>query len=96
MTINFAISRGDFAIARKMIDLLPDEKQKAQLLETVNRLEAISLARQGDALAAGKLAEQLNSALSILEVYPVLIDKCVVKKDTPCVNNLFYQAIKQL
>jgi hypothetical protein len=96
LTINFAISRGDFDKARKMIDKLADGPQKSQLTETVNAREAISLATNGDIFGAQRLAEQLNKATSILQVYPVVLNKCVAKKDQACANALIYQAIKQL
>lgn len=96
MIIHSAISRGDFASARKLIDKLNGGPQKTQLLEMANMREATSLAHQGDSLAAERLAEQLNKATSILAVYPVLLKQCVAKKDQACASALVYQAMKQL
>jgi hypothetical protein len=96
MTINMAISRGDFTAARKMIDRLEDGPQKTRLTERVNAREALSFASRGDTVEAEKLARQLRDAVSILQVYPVLIDKCAAGKDQSCVITLVYQAMKQL
>ncbi len=96
LTINFAISRGDFVGARKMIDLLPDGKHKIQFTESVNTSEALSLAAGGDTLKAERVAEQLNDAISILQVYPLMISKCVAQRDSSCATVLLYRAMKQL
>lgn len=96
LQIDLFISGGDFTKARKMIDKLADGPQKTQLIERANATEAISVARKGDTLEAQKLAEQLNKATSILQVYPVIIEKCAEKKDQTCVSILVYQAMKQL
>lgn len=96
LTIHFAISQGDFDKARKMLDKLADGPQKTDHTETVNMREAISLATKGDILEAQRLAERLNKAASILQVYPVIIGKCVVNKDQSCATVSVYQAIKQL
>jgi DNA-directed RNA polymerase specialized sigma24 family protein len=96
LTINFALGRGDFDKARKMIGKLADGAQKTQLTEHVNTLEAISLATKGDTLGAERLAEQLNKATSMLQVYPLIINKCAARKDQSCVISSFYQAVKQL
>ncbi len=96
LTINFAISREDFSVARKLIGKLQDGAQKTELLETVNAREAMSLATKGDIAGAERLAEQLGRATSILQVYPVIINKCVAKRDQSCVTASVYQAMKQL
>lgn len=96
LTINFALGRGDFDKARKMIGKLADGVQKTQLTEQANTLEAISLATKGDTLGAERLAEQLNKAASMLQVYPLIINKCAARKDQSCVISSFYQALKQL
>jgi hypothetical protein len=96
LTINFALGRGDFDKARKMIGKLTDGIQKTQLTEQANTSEAISLATKGDTLGAERLAEQLNQATSMLQVYPLIINKCAARKDQSCVISSFYQAIKQL
>ncbi len=96
LTINFAISRGDFDSARKLIDKLPDSAQKTQFIEDVNMREAMSLATKGDTLGAESLAEKLSKAVSMLQVYPLIINKCAAKKDTQCTTVAFYQALRQL
>lgn len=94
--INAALSKGDFDKARKLIDKLADGPQKTQLIEATNAKETISLATKGDLIGAQMLAEKLNRASSILQAYPVIISKCVAKKDEPTATLLVYQAMKQL
>lgn len=96
LTINIAANRGDFDNARKLIEKLPDGARKAQLMEIVNKQEAISLANRGDLLEAERLAERLSRATSILQVYPIIISKCVAGKNQSCATALVYQAMKQL
>jgi hypothetical protein len=91
-----AISRGDFSKARKLIDKFPEGPQKTQLTDMVNVKEALSLLKSDDLMGARLLAEKLKRALSILEVYPALIGKCVGNKDQICATSLVLQAIKQL
>jgi hypothetical protein len=80
LTINFAGGRGDFDRARKLIDKLPDSAQKTQFIEDVNTREAMSLATKGDMPGAESLAEKLSKAVSMLQVYPLIINKCAAKK----------------
>ncbi len=96
LTINSAVGRGDFDKARKLIDKLSDGPQKTQLTEMVNMREALSLTAKGNTIEAELMAEKLNKATSILQVYPAIISKCAAKKDQPCVTTAFYQAMKQL
>ncbi len=96
LTINFALSRGDFDKARKLIDKLSDGAQKTQFIEDINTREAISLATKGDTLSAQSLAEKLSKAVSVLQVYPLIINKCAAKKDQQCTTTAFYQALRQL
>jgi len=96
LTINLAISREEFGSARKMIDLLPDGAQKVELAELVNLREVISLAEKGNIVGAELLAKQLNKAVSVLQAYPLIMRKCAAEKNTPCVTNVFYEAVKQL
>lgn len=96
VTINIAIGRGDFKKARKMIDKLPDGTRKTQLTENLNAQEAIQLAENGDIGQAAILAEGLNRATSILQVYPVLLKKCLSAENKWRATPLVYQAIKQL
>jgi tetratricopeptide (TPR) repeat protein len=94
--IHLAISRGDFAKARKMIDKLADGPQKTQLIELVNAREALSLVAKGDILGADTLAERLTNATSILQVYPQIIKQCVADKDQACADTSVRQAMTQL
>src|SRR2546423_11458202 len=92
----FALSQRDYAAARKMIDLLPDGEEKTKLTEEVNAREAVSLAAGGDINGAQRLAAQLTSAPTILQAYPLIIEKCIAKKDSQCATALTYQAMKQM
>jgi hypothetical protein len=96
LIINIAIGRGDFDKARKMIDKLPDDSHKSQLIESVNAPEAVALAEKGEIDQAVKLAERLNRVTSILQVYPVLLKKCLSDENKWRATPLVYQAIKQL
>lgn len=94
--INASIGKGDFDKARKLIDKLPDGPQKDQFVETVNTQEALGLAAKGDVAGAAALAGRLKKAASILRVYPVIIEKCIARKDQPCASNLVSEAVRQL
>ena len=96
LTIYSVISKGDFAQARRMIDKLDEGPQKTQLIEAVNAQEAISFATEGDLIKAAQLAQNLKGAVSIMRVYPIIVNKCVAKKDRTCAANSVYQAMKQL
>ncbi|HEV7904338.1 MAG TPA: hypothetical protein VGO96_10890 [Pyrinomonadaceae bacterium] len=96
LTVNFAISRGDFERARKLIAKLSEGAQKTQFTEMVNTNEAVSLAAKGDPLGAERLAEQLTRAVSLLEAYPAIINRCVADKNQTCVSLLVHKAVSQL
>ncbi len=96
LTVNFAISRGDFERARKLIAKLPDGAQKTGFTEMVNTKEAVSLAAKGDITGAERLAEGLTRAVSLLEAYPAIINRCVADKNQTCVNLLVHKAVRQL
>jgi len=96
LTINFAISRGDFDKARKLIAKLPDGAQKTQFTDTVNTKEAVSLAAKGDITGAETLAAQLTRAVSMLEAYPAIIKRCIDDKNHTCVSLLVHKAVRQL
>jgi hypothetical protein len=95
-TVMRAISKGEFAKARKMIEKLPDGAKKDQLSDAANAEESLSLATKGNLLEAESLAEKLNRADSILKAYSVLISKCSARKDQICATRLVSQAIKQV
>lgn len=96
LVIQSIISRGDFVKARKLIDKLDGGAQKTQLLEAVNAKESLALSAQGDAAGAEQLAERLQNASFILQVYPLLLKACVAAKDQACPARLVYQAVRQL
>jgi len=96
LTINFAISRGDFDKARKLIAKLPDGAQKTQFTDMVNTKEAVHLAAKGDITGAEQLAEQLTRAVSLLEAYPAIIKRYVADKNQTCVSLLVHKAVSQL
>jgi hypothetical protein len=96
LTINFAISRGDFDKARKLIAKLPDSALKTQFTDMVNTREAVSLAAKGDIAAAERLAEQLTRAVSLLEAYPAIIKRCAADKNAACAALLVHKAVRQL
>ncbi|MGI9106732.1 MAG: hypothetical protein ACR2G4_10845 [Pyrinomonadaceae bacterium] len=98
MTIHFVLSRGDFDKARKLISKLPDGAQKTQFTEMVNLREATSLAAKGDLAGAESLAEQLTRAVSIVEAYPALINRCGTDRQQPssCASLLVSKAVRQL
>jgi len=95
-TINALIGDGDYDRARRLIEKLMDGPLKTQLTEKVNLREAISLASKGDVVGARALAERLTKAVSIVQVYPDLVRRCVSRKDQACATSLVYQATKQL
>lgn len=95
MTIQFAIGRGDFASARKLIGMLSDEDRKAELLDLLNAREAAGLAARDDFAGAERLAARLSRAALISQVYTVLIGVCAGKKDASCAAGLAYEAVKQ-
>jgi hypothetical protein len=94
--IQTIISRGDFAKARKLIGKLPEGARKDQLLEMADASEALALLAKGEAAGAEQLAESLQNATFILQVYPPLLKACVASKDEGCPARLVYQAVRQL
>jgi hypothetical protein len=96
LTIKLAISQGDFAAARKLIESLPEGKEKSRLTEFLNIREAMNLTARNDILGAEMLARRLSEAVSILQVYPPLIAKCVANKEPSRASVLAYQATQQV
>jgi hypothetical protein len=94
--IRILIDRGELAGARKLLDKLPDGRQKTDLLDKLNAKEAASLVKKGDILGAQLLAGRLTKATYILQAYPAIIEKCVSNKDKTCATNMVYQATRQL
>lgn len=94
--LSYALGRQDFSEARKLIDLLSDEKLKTRSLEEVNTRESIALARHDEITAAESMARRLQTPRSILRAYPVIISKCVATKNAACVTGLSFEAVKRL
>lgn len=94
--IDSMISRGEFETARKLIDKLPEGERKAVLTEQVNAKEAVSLAQKGDLLTSQNLAEQLTRVGSILQVYPLIVQGYVAKKDQTGASAAVHQAMQRL
>jgi hypothetical protein len=96
VAIDRAISSSDFSTAHKLIEKLSDGPQKNRLIELMNTKEALYFLQKGNLMEARQLAERLMRATSIVEVYPLLISKCVSKKDQICATSLMLQAMKQI
>lgn len=97
LTINFAISRADFDRARKLIAKLPEGAQKTGFTDMCNSREAVALAARGDITGAERLAEQLTRAVSLLEAYPAIINRCLADKNRTCAPSLLvHKAVRQL
>lgn len=96
LAIGLVITREDFETARKLIGKLPDGERKAQFTERLNTKEAISLAKKGDLTVAQSLAERLTQIGSMLQVYPVIVERYVTDKDQIGASAAVRQAMKQL
>jgi hypothetical protein len=94
--INERISKHEFVKARKLVDKLPDLADRERLFELINAKEALYLVGQNNILQARTLAEKLQRARSIHEVYVGLILKCIANKDDSLAQDLMIQAMKQL
>jgi len=94
--INERISKHEFVKARKLVDKLPDLADRERLFELINAKEALYLVGQNNILQARTLAEKLQRARSIQEVYVGLILKCIANKDDSLAQDLMIQAMKQL
>ncbi len=79
-----------------MIEMLPDDSRKTQFIEKVNMLEALSLAANGELGEAEILATRLTKAISMLQVYPAIINKWLAKKDRPRAVAVAHQALMQI
>lgn len=95
-SIDSMILREDFESARKLIDKLAEGQAKNQFKEKVNTKESLSLARQGDLLAAQGIAERLTLSGSILQVYPSIIEGYANRKDQVGASAAVRQAMRQL
>ena len=95
-SVNSAINRAEFELARVLIDKIAEGRRKEQFFELLNTKEAISLANKGDLLKARSLAEKLTTAASIVQVYPVIISGYGRNKDQIGALASVQRAIKQL
>jgi hypothetical protein len=95
-SIDSAILREDFEMARKLINKLPDDEWKKQFTEKVNAKEAISLIKKGELLGAQNLAERLTSVASILQVYPLIVEGYARNTDPVGASAAVRQAVRQL
>jgi hypothetical protein len=96
VAVNSARARGDFAEARKLLDLLPEGEMKSTLAEVLNADETIRLTERGDTVAAERVARQLNAPNSILRAYPPLIKRLIKDKDTSSAALLTGEAVRLL
>ena len=96
LSIGSLIEREDFDDARKLIGKLPDGERKAAFIERVNTQEAISLVRKGEMFAAQGLAEKLTQRSSMLQVYPLIVQRYATNKDQVGASTSVNQAMKQL
>jgi hypothetical protein len=96
LSIGSVIAREDFETARKLISKLPDGERKTAFTEQVNTKEAISLGKKGDLLGAQSLAERLTRAGSILQVYPLIVQRYATNKDQIGASAAVHQAMRQL
>ena len=94
--VNEAIGGNDFDKARKLVDKLRDGPRKNQLSDKINAKEALHLTKKGELPAARVLAQKLNNAMSVRQVYVTMIETCVAAKDQICASELMLQAVKQL
>jgi hypothetical protein len=95
-SIGSVIAREDFETARKLISKLPDGERKAGFTEQVNTREAISLAKKGDLVGAQNLAERLTRVGSILQIYPLIVQRYATNKDQVGASAAVHQAVQQL
>lgn len=96
MAVSAARARGDFAEARKLLDLLADGALKTQLNEAVNADEVLHLIERGDTAGAEKVARQINAPGAILRAYPPLIKRLVKDKDSSSAAFLAGEAVRRL
>src|SRR5205823_6669526 len=66
MASTSAMNRNDFEEARKLLDMLKDERLKAQLTEVADEKESLYLTGKGDTAGAARLARRLTRPDSIL------------------------------
>lgn len=96
LSIGSLIAREDFETARKLISKLPEGDRKTGFTEQVNTREAISLAKKGDLVGAQSLAERLTRVSSMLQAYPLIVQRYATNKDQVGASAAVHQAVQQL
>jgi hypothetical protein len=96
LSIDSLIAREEFDKARTLIGKLPDGKRKVQFTEQLSTKEAISLVKKGELLGAQSLAAQLTQTGSMLQVYPLIVQRYAADKDQVGASAAVHQAMKQL
>lgn len=96
MAATSAMQRNEFEDARKLLELLKDERLKAQLSEVADEREALYLANRGELAGAQRLARQLTRPDSVLRAYPPLIARLSKGGDAASAQFLAYDAVQRL
>jgi tetratricopeptide (TPR) repeat protein len=96
MAVSTLMSKGDFAEARKMLELLRGDDLRAKLSEEVNTRECMSLTEKGDAVGAERLARQLTRPQSVLRAFPPLVRRLVKNNDASSASILTNLAVRLL
>jgi hypothetical protein len=96
MAATSAMQRNDFEEARKLIEMLKDERLRSQLSEMADEKESLYLLSKGDIAGAEKLARQLTRPDSLLRAYPPLIRRLVKNGDAADAQFLTYDAVQRL
>jgi hypothetical protein len=96
MAVSTLMSKGEFAEARRMLELLKDGDLKSKLAEEVNTRESLSLTERGDAVGAERLARQLTRPQSVLRAFPPLVRRLVKEKDASSASVLTNLAVRLL
>jgi len=91
-----AMQRNEFEEARKLIELLKDERLKSQLSEMADEKESLYLTNKGELAAAQKLARQLTRPDSVMRAYPPLIRRLAKSGDVASTQFLTYDAVQRL
>jgi hypothetical protein len=96
MAATSAMQRNDFEEARKLLEMLKDERLKAQLSEMADEKESLYLAGKGDLAGAEKLARQLTRPDAVMRAYPPLIARVAKNGDAASAQFLAYDAVQRL
>jgi hypothetical protein len=96
MAATSAMQHKDFEEARKLIELLKDERLRSQLSEMADEKESLYLLSKGDTAGALKLARQLTRPDSVMRAYPPLITRLAKNGDAASAQFLTYEAVQRL